>query len=47
MIMEEFMKELGTKIKEMEEDLSYLVTKIHIWENLKEEKLKEKEYIHG
>ena len=47
MIMEEFMKELGTKIKEMEEDLSYLVTKIHIWENSKEEKLKEKEYIHG
>ncbi len=47
MIMEEFTKELGTKIKEMEEDLSYLVTKINIWENSKEEKLKEKEYTHG
>jgi len=33
MIMEEFTKELGMKIKETAEDLNYLVTKIHIWEN--------------
>jgi hypothetical protein len=47
MTLEEFMKVLGLKIKDMEEDLNFFLMGTNIKVNILMEKLMEKEHIHG